>query len=80
MINAGILDGDLAIIDHYIPVKNNEIGAILLDDDATLKRVCYSKKNITLNPENPTHNPITKPAQEVTILGKYIGLVRHQHK
>ena len=78
MIDAGILDGDLAIIQRNSEIKNNDIVAILLDEEATLKRLKKTNKELTLIPENKNYKPILVTPQQfqARIVGKYIGLVR----
>ncbi|RAP32675.1 transcriptional repressor LexA [Candidatus Marinamargulisbacteria bacterium SCGC AAA071-K20] len=78
MIDAGIFDGDLAIIQRNTHIKNNDIVAVLLDDDATLKRLRQTNDQVTLLPENKNYEPIVVTQQQfqARIVGKYIGLVR----
>jgi repressor LexA len=58
MINARIHDGDLVFIRQQPQVKDGEIAAVLVDDEATLKRVYIQKSNITLLAENPKYSPL----------------------
>ena len=78
MINAGILDGDLAIIDPQQALKNGEIAAILIDNEATLKRIYMQKDQVKLCPENPDYpiQYIHLKSYDIHLIGKYIGLVR----
>ena len=59
MIDAGILDGDFAVIDSQLKVKNGDIGAVVVDGDATLKRVLYRSDHIILEPANDNYQPLT---------------------
>jgi SOS-response transcriptional repressors (recA-mediated autopeptidases) len=59
MINARIYDGDIVFIRQQPDVDNGEIAAVLLDDDATLKRVFKQPGGIILQAENPAYAPIT---------------------
>lgn len=75
MINAGILDGDIVIVERTNTARNGEIVVAMTDEnEVTLKT--YYKENgyFRLQPENDTMNPII--LQNVTILGKAIGLYR----
>ncbi len=59
MIDAGILDGDYAVIQGNAEVANNQIGAVVVGDEATLKRVRFLPDRIELHPENrryPAHH------------------------
>jgi repressor LexA len=58
MINARIHDGDLVFIRQQPQVKDGEIAAVLVDDEATLKRVYIQESNITLLAENPKYSPL----------------------
>lgn len=76
MINARIFDGDIAYIRQQDMVENGEIAAVLIDNEATLKRVRLFEDHIVLEPENPMHRPITKWGEEmntVRILGKAVA-------
>ena len=74
MINAGILPQDTVLLEQVSTVDDGEIAAVLLEDEATLKRVYREKGGIRLQPENDAMEPIY--TQDCRILGKLIGLVR----
>lgn len=74
MINAGINDGDLAIIESTNDAKNGEIVVALIDDSATIKRFFKEKDHIRLQPENDTMDPII--VSNCSILGKLVGIYR----
>lgn len=78
MIEAGILNGDLALVRPQATAANGEIVVVLVDDEATLKRFYRESGQIRLQPENPTMAPIIiKPDDgEVSIVGKVTGLFR----
>ena len=79
MIQAGIMDGDLAIIRKQHRVENGEIAAVLIDTDATLKRVYRSTDKLTLKAENPAFRALTYHASTgdaPTIMGLYRGVIR----
>jgi repressor LexA len=72
MINARIFDGDVVYIRQQPTVENGEIAAVLIDDEATLKRVRLFPDHITLEPENPQYRPLVYWEEEmnsVHILG-----------
>lgn len=73
MINARIMDGDIVYVRQQPEVENGEIAAVLIDGEATLKRVFYGKGTIMLQAENPTYQPMMFSKEEildVRILGK----------
>ena len=74
MINAGILPADIVLLEQTATVDNGEIAAVLLEDEATLKRVYREKGGIRLQPENDAMEPIF--TQDCQILGRLIGLTR----
>lgn len=76
MIEAGILDGDLVIVRPQKVIENGEIGVVLIGDEATVKRVFKGKEKITLRPANKNMKPETYNPDEVTIIGKVIGVIR----
>ena len=78
MINARIFDGDIVYIHLQDTVENGEIAAILIDDEATLKKVYYStgSDRITLRPCNPLYPDYEFAGEElnkIRILGKAIA-------
>ena len=76
MINARIFDGDIVYIRRQDTVDNREIAAVLIDDEATLKRVCLYEDHIILEPENPLFRPLVFWGEEmnaVRILGKAVA-------
>ncbi len=78
MINARIHDGDIVFIRSQNMVENGEIAAVIIDNEATLKRVYYypEKAQLILNPENTTYSPLVyvgKDLNDVRILGKAIA-------
>lgn len=77
MINAGILNGDLILVRQQSSAINGEIVVALIGDEATVKRFYREKTLIRLQPENSLMEPIY--SQDVTILGKVIGVFRFLH-
>ena len=74
MIGAGIMNDDFVIVRRQNYADDGDIVVALLGDEATVKRFFYENKNVRLQPENPTMEPII--THEVTILGKVTGLFR----
>ena len=78
MINARILDGDIVFIRQQPIVDNGEIAAVIIEDEATLKRVYYypEQGKLILNPENPKYEPLVYVKEEldqIRILGKAVA-------
>ena len=77
MVNARINDGDIVFIKKMPMVNNGEIAAVIIDNEATLKRVYYypNKSKLVLNPENPAYEPLVYLKDElntIRILGKAV--------
>ena len=76
MINARIFDGDVVYIRQQDTVDTGEIAAVLIDSEATLKRVRLYDDHIVLEPENPMYKPLVYWNEEmnnVRILGKAVA-------
>lgn len=84
MINARIFDGDIVYIREQPDVENGEIAAVLIGEEATLKKVYKYPSKIVLCPENPLYDDIVyseEKMNEVRILGKavaFLSMVRHR--
>ena len=78
MINARILDGDIVFIRKQPIVENGEIAAVIIRDEATLKRVYYYPESgkLILAPENSKYEPFVYIGEEINqirILGKAVA-------
>lgn len=74
MIEAGILDGDLAIIEQKNVATNGDIVVALIENEATIKRFFKGNGFIRLQPENKNYEPII--VEDCSILGKLVGIYR----
>lgn len=75
MINAGILDGDIVIVQRQNTARNGQIVVAMTNEfEVTLKTYYKEKDHFRLQPENDTMDPII--LNDVTILGIAIGLYR----
>lgn len=77
MIEAGILDGDLVIIEKKPTAQNGDMVVALIEDEATVKTFYKEVDHIRLQPENSAMEPII--VKDVIILGKVIGVIRMFH-
>lgn len=76
MIEAGIHDGDVVIVKQQNIANNGDIIVALTDDgEATVKRFFKEKDHIRLQPENSNMDPLLY--DNITVLGKLVGLYRH---
>lgn len=78
MIDIGIMDGDLVVIEKRNSARNGEIAVALINsEEATLKRMQNNNDgSVTLLPENSSMEPMTYPAEQVQIQGVLVSLLR----
>ena len=74
MINVGIFDRDLLIVEQTNTARNGDIVVAMIDDSATVKTYYKEMNQIRLQPENDTMDPIIVP--DCTILGRVVGVFR----
>lgn len=75
MIDAGILDGDVVIVNRCSYADNGEIVVAMVEDSATVKRFFKEDGHYRLQPENKTMSPIV--VKQADILGKVIAVQRY---
>lgn len=75
MIEAGILDGDLVVVEKQSTADNGDIVVALLGDEATVKTFYKENGRFRLQPENKTMAPIV--VDQVEILGRVISSLRY---
>ena len=76
MINARIYDGDIVYIRQQDTVEHGQIAAVLINDEATLKRVHLFPDHVVLEAENPQYRPRTFWGEEMNslrILGRAVA-------
>jgi repressor LexA len=74
MKNAGILDGDLVVVQRQETARDGEIVVAMVEDEATVKRFFREGDHVRLQPENEAMEPIL--VREVSIVGRVVGLMR----
>lgn len=73
-------DEDVVLIHQQPIVENGQIAAVLIENEATLKRVYLDESKLVLSPENPQFAPLVYQGEEmndIRILGRAIGFVRY---
>ncbi|SHJ18443.1 repressor LexA [Malonomonas rubra DSM 5091] len=83
MAGVGIRNDDIAVIQKQSQVENGEIAAVLIDQEATLKRVYTSANSLVLKSENPTFDDLkytNESRSAICILGRYQGIIRAERK
>ncbi len=82
MIGARIHDGDIVCIRQQPTVENGQIAAVLIDDEATLKRVYIYPNQIVLSAENPAYAPMIYTddnRHQIRILGLAVYFISRLH-
>ncbi|MFN2100605.1 transcriptional repressor LexA [Altererythrobacter sp. MF3-039] len=80
MIDAGIFDGDFALVRRTDTARDGEIVVALVNnEEATLKYLHRDQGRVRLDPANPTHQPQVYDAAQVQVQGKLAGLLRRYH-
>ena len=74
MVNAGILDGDLVLVEQQATAENGEKIVALVNDSATVKTFYKEDGYFRLQPENDEMDPIL--VNDLQIVGKVIGVLR----
>jgi repressor LexA len=77
MIDAGIMNGDKIVVRRQNTAENGEIIVALIEDEATVKRFFKKDGKIVLHPENEALADMIFEPNEVSILGKVVGLMRN---
>ena len=80
MVDEGIMDGDFVVVKASSTVENGQIGVVLLNDEATVKRVFFQKDRIALKSANRKAGYKTRYVKQfdknVRVVGKVVGCVR----
>lgn len=80
MIDIGIHDGDLIFLRQQPVIENGEIGAVLIDNEATLKKVYITDNEMILQPCNRNYPPIVVKGGDIKIMGKLVGYYHNMEK
>jgi repressor LexA len=75
MVEAGIHDGDLAVVERKSEATQGDIVVAVVDDQFTLKTLARDKDGYHLLPANPNY-PVIRPNGKLEIFGVLVGLVR----
>jgi repressor LexA len=80
MVDEGIMDGGYVVVQPRQKIKNGQIGVVLVDDEATIKRVYIQRDRIALEPANKAAGYKTKyirrGEKDVRVIGKVTGCFR----
>lgn len=79
MIDAGIHDGDLAVVEKRLSANIGDIVVAIVDNDFTLKTLGKEGGQFILRPANPAY-PVIRPNETLEIFGVLVGLIRKYRK
>ncbi|MDP2810447.1 MAG: LexA family transcriptional regulator [Rhodocyclaceae bacterium] len=75
MIDAGIHDGDIVVVERAGAARDGDIVVAIVDDEFTLKELGQEKGRFVLKPRNPAY-PVIRPRGQLEIFGVVTGLIR----
>jgi repressor LexA len=76
MIGEGIMPEDVVVVKPQETARQNELVAVMIEGQATVKRINYTKEGVLLMPSNPVYQPIEVRSESSHIIGKVVGLLR----
>ncbi len=76
MTGEGIMPRDLVVIKPQPTANHGDLVAVLLGDEATVKRLSMDRSGVKLMPSNPAYEPIEVKREDARVIGKVIGLIR----
>ena len=80
MVDEGIMDGDYVVVEPGPTVRDGQIGVVLLDDEATVKRIYIQRNKIALKPANRAGGYktryIKRSEKDIRIIGKVVACLR----
>lgn len=83
MIGEGIEDGDFIFVRKQESVQNGEIAVVLIDNEATIKRIHKTGNTLLLNAANPNYEPLIfneNSTENIQILGKVVAYTHYLEK
>lgn len=76
MSGEGIMPRDLVVVKPQQTANHGDLVAVLLGDEATVKRINFDKSGVRLMPSNPAYEPINVAQEDAKIIGRIVGLIR----
>jgi repressor LexA len=76
MSGEGIMPRDLVVIKPQRVANHGDLVAVMIEGEATVKRINFGPKGVRLIPANPAYNPIEITTDEARVVGRVIGLIR----
>ena len=76
MSGEGIMPRDLVVVKPQQTASHGDLVAVLLGDEATVKRLHLDPKGAKLMPSNPAYDPIVIDSEDARVIGRIVGLIR----
>ncbi|MBI3722205.1 MAG: transcriptional repressor LexA [Fimbriimonas ginsengisoli] len=76
MSGEGIMPRDLVVVKPQQVANHGDLVAVLLGDEATVKRIHFDPKGVKLMPSNPAYEPIDVRREDARVIGRIVGLIR----
>ncbi len=76
MSGEGIMPRDLVVVKPQQTANHGDLVAVLLGDEATVKRINFDPKGTRLMPSNPAYEPIEVNREDARVIGRIVGLIR----
>lgn len=76
MSGEGIMPRDLVVVKPQQNANHGDLVAVLIGEDATVKRIHFDKRGVRLMPSNPAYDPIEIDTEDARVIGRIVGLIR----
>lgn len=76
MSGDGIKPRDLVVVRPQQAANHGDLVAVLIGDEATVKRIHFESDQVRLMPSNPAYEPIVIEREDARVIGRIIGLIR----
>lgn len=75
MIDAGIFEGDVAVVERRVAAQAGDIVVAIVDNEFTIKTLAQERGKYVLHPANPAY-PVIRPRGELELFGVVVGIIR----
>lgn len=76
MSGEGIMPRDLVVVKPQETANHGDLVAVLIGDEATVKRINFDPRGVRLMPSNPAYQPIEINSEDSRVIGRIVGLIR----
>ncbi len=76
MTGEGIMPRDLVVVRPQPTANHGDLVAVMIGDEATVKRIHFDRKGTRLMPSNPAYDPIPIDREDAKVIGRIVGLIR----